>query len=173
MTRSKIFHFIILILTFSVVCGQSEGDKSTLLNVNQPIPDFKFDISRGKVVSINDYKGRIVLINFFTTWCAPCRRELPLIEQQIWQKHKDNPRFGMLTFGREHSWEEVLKFGKDQNLTFPLLPDPKRKVFGLFATEFIPRSFLMDESGKIIYLTKGFEDSHFTELKNLIERNIK
>ncbi len=171
MTQSKLFIFIILIFIFRTVVGQTTPsvDKTIILSKNQSVPPFKFEISKGKLVSFNDYRGKIVLINFFATWCAPCRRELPLVQEQIWNKHKDNPKFAMLTFGREHSWEEVLKFGKDQNFSFPLFPDSKRKVFDLFATESIPRSFLIDESGKIIYNSTGFDESHFNELKKLID----
>jgi len=91
------------------------------------------------------------------------------MQDQIWNKHKDNPKFAMLTFGREHSWDEVLKFGKTQNLSFPLLPDLKRKVYGQFASEGIPRSFLFDGEGKIVYLSQGFDEDHFKELKELID----
>jgi len=171
---TKLFLFIALTFAGGVAFGQTanEPDKATLLTKDQIVPLFKFEISKGKTVSISDYKGKIVLINFFATWCGPCRRELPLVQEQIWNKHKDNPKFAMLTFGREHSWDEVLKFGKDLNFSFPLLPDLKRKVFALFASEGIPRSFLVDETGKIIYLTQGFDDIHFTELKNLIDSKL-
>jgi len=171
MIKTKLFFIVFLIFTGTVAYGQNanEADKSTLLTKDQTVPSFKFEISKGKFVSINDYKGKIVLINFFATWCAPCRKELPLVQEQIWNKHKDNPKFAMLTFGREQSWEEVLKFGKDLNFSFPLLPDLKRKVYGLFASESIPRSYLIDESGKIIYLSLGFEEMHFNELKELID----
>lgn len=174
MTKTKAILFIVLILAGGVVFGQSanEPDKSTLLTINQIVPSFRFEISKGKQVSFNDYRGKIVLVNFFATWCAPCRRELPLIQEQIWNKHKENPKFAMLTFGREHSWDEVLKFGKDQSLSFPLLPDLKRKVYANFATESIPRSFLIDENGKITYLTQGFDEVHFKELKKLIDSKL-
>lgn len=175
MMKSKLFLIIVLLFAGTVVCGQTTAgvDKTTLITKNQSAPTFNFEISKGKVVSINDYKGKIVLINFFATWCAPCRKELPLIQEQIWNKHKDNSKFAMLTFGREHSWAEVNKFGQDQNFSFLLLPDLKRKVYGLFATESIPRSFLIDENGKIIYLSNGFEETHFNELKELIDSLLK
>lgn len=173
--KSKQFLIIVLIFAGTVVYGQTTAgvDIATLVAKNQPVPTFKFEISKGKLVSINDYKGKVVLINFFATWCAPCRKELPLVQEQIWNKHKENPKFAMLTFGREQSWDEVLKFGKELNFSFPLLPDLKRKVYGLFAKEGIPRSYLIDENGKIIYLTSGFEESHFNELKEFIDSLLK
>jgi len=170
MTKFRVLLLIICSFTFGIAFGQTTtDDKTILLAKNQLVPSFKFETSKGKSVSFNDYKGKIVLINFFATWCAPCRKELPLIQEQIWNRHKNNPGFAMLTFGREHSWDEVLKFGKDQNFTFPILPDPKRKVYGLFASESIPRSYLVDGNGKIIYTSLGFDETHFKELTELID----
>ncbi len=168
----KLFLFLILGFTIHCLSGQTitSVKKTTLVVKDQVVPSFKFEISKGKTVSFSEYRGKVVLINFFATWCGPCLRELPLVQEQIWNKHKDDPKFAMLTFGREHSWEEVLKFGKDKSFTFPLLPDPKRNVYGLFATELIPRSFLIDTDGKIIYLSEGFEEPHFIELKELIDK---
>lgn len=175
MSVCRLFLITMLMLVCTIARTQttSKIDKSTLLAKDQIVPVFKFEISKGKIISFNDFKGKLVLINFFATWCAPCRRELPLIQEQIWNKHKDNPKFAMLTFGREHSWDEVLKFAKDQQFSFPVLPDPKRKIYGLFASEVIPRSFLIDESGKIIYLSTGFEEPHFNELKEMIDNKLR
>ena len=171
----KIFLLLVLGFTIHCVSGQNVAElkKTTLVVKDQVVPSFKFEISKGKTVSISEYRGKIVLINFFATWCGPCLRELPLVQEQIWNKHKDDPKFAMLTFGREHSWEEVLKFGKDKNFTFPLLPDPKRGVYGQFATELIPRSFLIDANGKVTFLSEGFDEVHFIELKDLIDKLLK
>lgn len=170
MRSLKISALLLFLSAGLLVHGQAgPDDKAIILTKGQMVPAFKFELSKGKQVSFNDYRGKIVLINFFATWCGPCRRELPLVQEQIWNKHQNNPKFAMLTFGREHSWTEVLKFGKDQHFTFPLLPDPSRKVYALFASESIPRSFLVDGNGKVVYTSLGFEEEHFKELKDLID----
>jgi peroxiredoxin len=161
---------IIFIATFAF--SQAEKGSNTLVVIGDEVPQFKFEIEKGKKASISDFKGKVVMINFFATWCAPCRKELPMIQEEIWNKHNQNPKFAMLTFGREHIWSEVEKFKKEQNLKLPLLPDPSRKIFDLFASQTIPRTIVVGEDGKIIYMTEGFELKHFEELKKAIESKL-
>jgi peroxiredoxin len=169
---ASIFLVFSTIFSFGQNNEKQKEANSALVTVGQEAPQFKFEIEKGKNASFKEYKGKVVLINFFATWCAPCRKELPLIQEQIWNKYKQNPKFAMLTFGREHSWEEVDKFKKDQNFQFPLLPDPTRKVYGLFATQTIPRSFLIGEDGKIVFMTTGFEEKQFEELKSILDSKL-
>jgi peroxiredoxin len=145
---------------------------ATFVSMGMQVPKFQFESAKGKTSSIADFKGKVVLINFFATWCGPCKMELPKIQAEIWNKHHDNPKFAMLTFGREHTWQEVDKFRKDNGFQFSFYPDPKRGVYGKFAAQTIPRSFLLDEEGKIIYMSEGFEENHFNELVKLIDSKL-
>lgn len=167
--------FLLLIFMFSVASGiaqtKIEGP-TTLVKIGDQVPSFSYEYKSGKKAKISDLKGKFVLINFFATWCGPCRKELPKIQSEIWAKHKDNIKFAMLTFGREHTWAEVDKFRIDQKFEFPMYPDPTRAVYGLFAKQTIPRSFLLDESGKIIFMSEDFEEGHFSELVKLINSKL-
>lgn len=164
--------FFISVTLFGQGTTAGQNQKTTLLAVGDEVPAFKFELEKGKSISIKDYKGKMVLINFFATWCAPCRKELPLIQEQIWKKYAQHSKFAMLTFGREHNWKEVDQFKSDQHFLFPILPDPTRKVYALFATQTIPRSVLIGEDGKILYLSEGFEEKQFNELKKILENKL-
>lgn len=166
---------IIVLLTFfciSTFAQTSVGDTKTLVKIGMQVPGFKYESEKGKTAKIADLKGKVVLINFFATWCGPCRLELPKIQSDIWNKHHENKKFVMLTFGREHTWKEVDKFKQEQGFLFPFYPDPKRAIFDLFATQNIPRSFLLDEEGKIIFMTVDFEEAHFKELVKMIDSKL-
>lgn len=145
----------------------------TKVETGQSVPVFKFHDQNGKKVSISDFKGKVVMINFFATWCPPCRRELPEVQKQIWDKYKDNPNFVMLVFGREQTADELNKFKKENHYTFPIIPDEKRKIFSLFAEQSIPRNFVIAPDGKIIFESIGYTPKDFKKLLDVLARNIQ
>ncbi len=167
--KIKLYLFLTLLLGGSVYAQTASNGAATFVSMGMQVPNFQFESAREKHSSIGEFKGKVVLINFFATWCGPCKMELPKIQSEIWNKHHDNSKFVMLTFGREHNWQEVEKFKKDNGFQFPFYPDPKRGVYGKFAAQTIPRSFLLDEEGKIIFMSEGFEEEHFNELVKLID----
>ncbi|MCH5600303.1 TlpA family protein disulfide reductase [Niabella ginsengisoli] len=163
----------LLVLVFIVYGKMAFSQESNLIKIGDSVPSFSFEIEKGKMASIADYKGKLVLINLFATWCPPCRKELPEMQKQIWDKHKNNPKFALFVFGREEGWDVLVPFKKKFNYTFPILPDEKRDVFGKFATQSIPRNILIDETGKIIYQSIGYEEKEFKKLIELIDKRLE
>jgi len=161
---------LLIFLSTSLLFADDQGTK---VKNGQKVPEFKFELNKSDKGAISDYRGKIVLINFFATWCPPCRKELPEIEKDIWSQYKGNPRFAMLTFGREHNWEELNIFKEQNNISFPVYPDPDRSIYGFFAEKMIPRNFVIDENGNIIYMSVGFNPDEFEALKKLLEKELK
>jgi len=162
-----------LICTLSCLDQADEDAAATLTKVGDKVPEFSFEIEEGKTVSISDYKGKLVLINLFATWCPPCRHELPELQAKIWDKHGKNDKFAVLVFGREEDWDVVAPFKAEQKFTFPILPDPHRGVFSKFATQSIPRNILVDENGTIIYQSIGYSPKEFKKLVELINKKLE
>jgi len=164
----KLLLLIVLLLMITGAFAEDEEDKGSLTNVGQPAPVFSVISIEGVQFDIEQLRGNIVLINFFATWCRPCMVEMPELEKQIWQRFKGED-FVVLAIGREHTNKELKKFKRRKRYSFPIVPDPKRKVYSLFAEKYIPRNYLINKQGKIIYQSIGFEKSEFEELISTIE----
>ncbi|MCX6135081.1 MAG: redoxin domain-containing protein [Ignavibacteriales bacterium] len=147
-------------------------DTTTLTKVGQAVPDFNVTTLDGKVLKIADLKGKVVLINFFATWCGPCMGEMPHVEKEIWQQLK-NESLVVLAIGREHSKEELVKFNKEKGFTFLIAPDPKREIYSKFAKQFIPRNYVVGKDGMIVFQSMGYATEEFTKMVELIKSQLK
>ena len=95
------------------------------------------------------------------------------MQKELWPKYKDNKDFVMLVIGREHSDADLKVYNERKEFTFPLYPDKNRSIFAAFAKNLIPRSYVIDKSGKIIFASKGYTDEEFAELMQAIEGALK
>jgi peroxiredoxin len=145
-------------------------DATTLVKTGDPIPAFTFETAKGNQVSISDYKGKVIWINFFATWCPPCGAELPVLQKEVWEKYNNNPHFALLIFGREEGWQKVTDFKNANKFTFPMLPDEKREVFKLFATQSIPRNIIVNKEGVIVYQSIGFSPEEFKKAEAILDK---
>ncbi|MFH1214606.1 MAG: TlpA disulfide reductase family protein [Candidatus Neomarinimicrobiota bacterium] len=159
----------ILVVFFTI--GQAQDD-TTLVRIGQTVPDFKVTTLDGKIFDIKDCRGKIILLNFFATWCGPCLQEMPHLETEIWQKYK-NDGLVVLAIGREHTAVQLDTFRQENKFSFQIAPDPQRKIYSLFATVYIPRNILIDRDGRIIYLSIGYDKKEFALLADLIGQKLK
>lgn len=152
--------FFLFFLTFNLLAQ----DEATLVKVGDKAPNFTIELENGKTKQLSDLKGKVVWINFFATWCPPCRQELPHLQKEVYNKLKNNPNFELIILGREHSWEEINKFKTDNKFNMPFYPDMGRKVFSLYANQNIPRNFIIGKEGKIAVASTGFNEKEFEEI---------
>ena len=143
------------------------------LKVGDALPKFELKSSVYGDVKPADLKGKVVLVSLFATWCGPCQKELAEVQSTLWPKYKDNKNFKMLVIGREHTDEDLQKYNERKKFTFPLYPDPKREVFSKFAEKSIPRAYLFDKDGKLVYASVGYTAEEFQKLMETIESALK
>jgi thiol-disulfide isomerase/thioredoxin len=139
-------------------------------HVGDPVPQFSLTTAEGDEFSLPG-DGKVVLINFFATWCGPCQLELPHIER-IWQANKNNEHFRLLVIGREETGDSVREYREKNGFTFPIAADPDRSVYSLFAKQSIPRTLVVAPDGRIVYSQLGFNEADLDELKGVLHEQL-
>jgi peroxiredoxin len=114
--------------------------------VGAPAPDFSLKTLNGDTVQLSDLRGKIVALNFWATWCAPCRLEMPDLQARA-EQFPD--RLAVLGVNFAETPEEVAAFRDEVGVDFPLLLDPKADVQGLYRVLGYPTTFFIDEQGTI------------------------
>ncbi len=114
---------------------------------NRPIEISLMDLN-GKEVRLSDFRGKIVFLNFWTTWCLPCRLEMPSMEK-LHKRLKDKD-FVMVAINLQEPTSRVKKFFEENKLTFISLLDLKGKVGDRYGVRSLPTTFILDKAGKII-----------------------
>ena len=162
------------VLTFSVYLPKPPdvaNKPGTLTRIGQPAPDFSLKTLEGNVFRLSEQRGRVVLLNFFATWCGPCQQDMPHLSD-IWGEFHTNDAFSMLVIAREESVEKVTAFRAGQGRQFPMAADPDRAVYNRFAQERIPRTYLISRDGTILYQCTGYYETEIGKLKALLAGEI-
>jgi peroxiredoxin len=159
---------LFILMCFAVCLFADDYTASTLTKEGEMAPKFSVTTIDGKIFTNKSLKGKVILLNFFATWCGPCMAELPEVEEKIWQKYKDEGLI-VLAVGREHSIKELAEFNGKKNFTFHIAQDPKRKNYARFATQYIPRTYLIDRDGTIVYQSIGYTKKEFQKLIEKIQ----
>lgn len=160
----------LLSMMASVVSAQQEQD---IVKQGQPMPSFTIVSDDGKELKSDAFKGKVILINFFATWCGPCQKELAVVQEKLWPKYRNNKNFVMLVIGREHSDSELKEYNDKKGFSFSLYPDKDRAIYSRFALSLIPRTYLIGKDGKIIHTAVGYNDADFEVLMTKIETALK
>ena len=149
--------------------GQRAGEDTTaLVRVGDKAPDFTVEMFDGAEISLEALRGKVVLLNFWATWCPPCREELTHVQKEIIDRFEGRP-FVFLPVSRGESREAVAAFREKTGYAFPMGLDSLRTVYDRYASNFIPRNFLISPDGKVVFSAVGYDEEKFRELILAIE----
>lgn len=153
----------ILVLTFAVVWLQSA--KYEPLVVGRPAPDFALSDLNDKPYRLSDFRGKVVFLNFWATWCKPCREEMPSMEILNKNFEKDGLVILAVSIDRVTTTKEIPPFVKGLNLTFPVLIDSWGQTDKPYKRMGVPETFIIDQEGIIREIVIGPRD--WTRLDSL------
>ena len=174
MNKKSLLLFLFLFVICFVAVAQEKSpvvvyDNEYLVKVGDMAPDFTLELTDGSSFTLSEQRGKVVMLQFTAGWCGVCRKEMPFIERDIWQRHKDNANFVLLGIDREETKEQIDAFIKKVGTTYPIAMDVNADVFASYAlrNSGITRNVLIGKDGKIVMLTRLFNDDEF---KSLVER---
>jgi peroxiredoxin len=111
-----------------------------------PTPDFSLTNAEGKKISLKDFRGKTLFLNFWATWCEPCREEMPAMEK-LYQEYKNN-NFVVLAINVKDRREQALAFVKELKLTYPIAFDPNAEVATLYGAWGLPTTYIIGPNGE-------------------------
>lgn len=152
-----------------------EADKAqaaTLVKTGDMAPDFVVGMFDGTQVRLSELRGKVVLLNFWATWCPPCRAEMARVGTDVIERFAGRD-FVFLPLSRGESRSDVEAFREKNGYDFPMGLDSTKAVFGLYASNYIPRNFLIDREGKIVATSVGYDAAEFDELIRTIEETLE
>lgn len=161
---------ISLLLIGSEVYAQGD-DRGYIVNIGQPAPDFTVTAISGEKFKLSEKKGKVIMIQFTASWCSVCRKEMPHIENEIWQPLKAK-NFLLIGIDRDEPPDVVAEFAKKMKITYPMAPDPNADVFALYALKEagVTRNVIIDQQGRIVYLTRLYNEEEFNDMKKVINK---
>ena len=145
-----------------------------IVKVGDMAPDFEIEYIGGKKTMLSSLKGKLVMLQFTASWCGVCRKEMPFIESEIWQKNKKNPKFILLGIDFKETPEVTAKFAADMKITYPVTLDSAGTKFALFCgpDAGVTRNIIIDKDGKIVLLTRLFEEAEFNGMVKFINEEL-
>ncbi len=157
--------FMLLVCTLVLILQPLSAQE-----MNKPAPDFTLKARSGENVRLAELVGQVVFVNFWASWCGPCRQEMPELNRL--QQQFSPLGFTVLAINLDESPEPAEKFLKRLTVDFPVLYDPENTVSQAYDVEAMPTSYLIDRDGNLRYLHKGyqpgFEQQYKAQIKALI-----
>jgi len=154
----------LLVTVFAATSLASSGLEGKLA------PDFALKSSTGENLRLSEYRGDIVMINFWATWCGPCRQEMPLLDELYTRYARVG--FNLLGVNIDDDSRRAMQMIEELGVTFPVLFDARKEVSKLYEVEAMPVTILVDREGNVRHVhhgyKPGYEDTYLDQVRSLL-----
>ena len=165
------FGYVVVLFLFlsSTSFAQTKGDRGYRVKVGDMAPNIVLHLTDDTTTSLQQLRGKVVVLQFTASWCSVCRKEMPHLESEIWQAFKDK-NFVLIGVDYDEPLNKVLAFKKGMKVTYPFALDPGAKIFTQFAYKGagVTRNVVIDPTGKIVFLTRLYNTHEFNAMKEKI-----
>jgi peroxiredoxin len=136
----------------------------------QQAPDFALKSSTGENLRLSEYRGDVVMINFWATWCGPCRQEMPLLDE-LYSRYQ-RVGFNLLGVNIDDDSNRAMNMIEELGVNFPVLFDARKEVSKLYEVEAMPVTVIVDRKGTVRYIhhgyKPGYEDMYLDQIRSLL-----
>ncbi len=157
----------IIALVFSVFAASSLASSGL---EGQPAPDFALKSSTGENLRLSEYRGDVVMINFWATWCGPCRQEMPLLDE-LYSRYQ-RVGFNLLGVNIDDDSRRAMRMIEELGVNFPVLFDARKEVSELYEVDAMPVTIIVDREGTVRYVhhgyKPGYEDKYLNQIRSLL-----
>ena len=147
-------------------------ESTTLIHAGDVAPDFTVEMLDGKKVALSSLRGKVVLVNFWATWCPPCRQEMSHLQKDIIDRFAGQDLV-VLPISRGEERKTVEQFIERMGYTFPIGLDRDQSIYKKYASNYIPRSVVVGKDGKVVYVAVGYDEEIAKEVDNAITEALK
>jgi peroxiredoxin len=157
----------IIALVFSAFAASSLASSGM---EGQKAPDFALKSSTGENLRLSEYRGDVVMINFWATWCGPCRQEMPLLDE-LYNRYQ-RVGFNLLGVNIDDDSRRAMQMAEELGIDFPVLFDATKEVSRLYEVGAMPVTVLVDREGTVRYVhhgyKPGYEDMYLDQIRSLL-----
>ena len=170
MITRKTITFLVFTLIYCFVNCQYEINRGYKVSLGDPLPALEMNMRNGEVWTNKNLENKVVVIQFTGSWCSVCRREMPELEEKVWQEFKKED-FLLIGVDTKEPKEKVDLFIDKMKVTYPISYDPDGKIFSDFTIEGagVTRNIVVDKNGKIVFLTRLYEEKEFNSMIQIIK----
>jgi len=158
---------LMLALVFSVFAASSLASSGM---EGQLAPDFALKSSTGENLRLSEFRGDVVMINFWATWCGPCRQEMPLLDE-LYSRY-ERVGFSLLGVNIDDDSRRAMDMIEELGVNFPVLFDARKEVSKLYEVEAMPVTVIVDRTGTVRYIhhgyKPGYEDKYLDQIRSLL-----